>query len=130
MTSDEKSKKEQHDLTVDMLLRKKLYMPGLHILARCALGILLLIAIVLRVSLYRVVSSDYTFFLSQWYDFIQTQIVNLAYVAFAVLVITVITTADLILTLYPNIRKKQPFKQVHENFPIFLQYASHNFLLL
>src|SRR6266581_3747348 len=38
--------------------------------------------------------------------FLQTSIVNLAYVAFAVLVITVITTADLILTLYPNIRKK------------------------
>ena len=38
--------------------------------------------------------------------FLQSSIVNLAYVAFAVLVITVITTADLILTLYPNIRKK------------------------
>src|SRR6266702_4556681 len=72
MTSDEKSKKEQHDLTVDMLLRKKLYIPGLQILASSALAILFLLAIVLRVSLYHVVSSDYTFFLSQWYDFIQT----------------------------------------------------------
>src|SRR6266566_1772165 len=72
MTSDEKSKKEQHDLTVDMLLRKKLYIPGLQILASSALAILFLLAIVLRVSLYRVVSSDYTFFLSQWYDFMQT----------------------------------------------------------
>ena len=89
-----------------MLLRKKLYIPGFQILVNCALAILLLIAIVLRVSLYHVVTTDYTFFLSQWYDFIQTQIVNLAYVAFAVMVITVITTADLILTLYPNIRKK------------------------
>ncbi len=72
MTSDEKSKKEQHDLTVDMLLRKKLYIPGLQILASSALAILFLLAIVLRVSLYHVVTSDYTFFLSQWYDFIQT----------------------------------------------------------
>ncbi len=38
--------------------------------------------------------------------FLQTSIVNLAYVAIAVLFITVITTADLVLTLYPNIRKK------------------------
>jgi len=37
--------------------------------------------------------------------FLQTPIVNLAYVAAAMLIITVITTADLILTLYPNIRK-------------------------
>jgi hypothetical protein len=34
------------------------------------------------------------------------EIVNLAYVAFAVLVITVITVTDLVLTLYPNIRKR------------------------
>src|SRR5437588_1905225 len=66
MTSDGKSKKEHHDLT------KKLYIPSFQILVNCALAILLLIAIVLRVSLYRVVTSDYTFFLSQWYDFIQT----------------------------------------------------------
>jgi Gpi18-like mannosyltransferase len=37
---------------------------------------------------------------------LHTQIVNLAYVAFAVLGITVITVADLVLTLYPNIRKR------------------------
>src|SRR6266581_6273239 len=66
MTSDEKSKKEHHDLT------KKLYIPGFQILVNCALTILLLLAIVLRVSLYHVVTTDYTFFLSQWYDFIQT----------------------------------------------------------
>ena len=35
---------------------------------------------------------------------LNTQIVNLAYVAFAVLVITSITLADLVLTLYPNLR--------------------------
>ncbi len=34
---------------------------------------------------------------------IHTQVVNLAYVAFAVLVITIITLADLVLTLYPSI---------------------------
>ena len=34
------------------------------------------------------------------------QVVNLAYVAFAVLAITVITLADLVLTLYPSIRKR------------------------
>ena len=38
--------------------------------------------------------------------FLNTQVVNLAYVASAVLVITVITLADLVLTLYPNIRKR------------------------
>jgi Gpi18-like mannosyltransferase len=37
---------------------------------------------------------------------LNTQIVNLAYIAFAILVITVITMTDLVLTLYPNIRKK------------------------
>ena len=55
-----------------MLLSKKGTVPGFQILANCALTILLLIAIVLRVSLYHVVTTDYTFFLSQWYDFIQT----------------------------------------------------------
>ncbi len=59
-------------LEVDMLLRKKLCIPGFQILVNCALAILLLIAIVLRVSLYHIVTTDYTFFLSQWYDFIQT----------------------------------------------------------
>ncbi len=39
--------------------------------------------------------------------FLNTQVVNLAYVASAVLVITVITLADLVLTLYPNIRKRE-----------------------
>ena len=66
MTSDGKSKKEHHVLT------KKLYIPSFQILVNCALAILLLIAIVLRVSLYHIVTTDYTFFLSQWYDFIQT----------------------------------------------------------
>src|SRR6266576_879122 len=59
-------------LEVDMLLRKKLCIPGFQILVNCAIAILLLIAIVLRVSLYHIVTTDYTFFLSQWYDFIQT----------------------------------------------------------
>jgi Gpi18-like mannosyltransferase len=55
-----------------MLLRKKLYVPGLQILARCTIAILFLLAIALRASLYHVVTSDYTVFLSQWYDYIQT----------------------------------------------------------
>src|SRR2546426_11959364 len=54
-----------------MLLRKKLYVPGLQILAH-TIAILFLLAIALRASLYHVVTSDYTVFLSQWYDYIQT----------------------------------------------------------
>jgi len=38
--------------------------------------------------------------------FLNQQVVNLAYVAFAVLVITLIILVDLMLTLYPNIRKR------------------------
>ena len=55
-----------------MLSYKKLYVPSLHILARSALGMMFLLAIALRVTLYHVETSDYTVFLSQWYDFIQT----------------------------------------------------------
>jgi Gpi18-like mannosyltransferase len=42
---------------------------------------------------------------------LHTQIVNLAYVAFAVLIITIITMTDLVLTLYPNIRKKAAVRE-------------------
>src|SRR5712691_1051958 len=55
-----------------MFLNKKHLMLGLQITAYSGLGILLLLAIALRVSLYHTVTSDYTVFLSQWYDFIQT----------------------------------------------------------
>src|SRR6266568_3009137 len=55
-----------------MLFRKKLYVPGLRRIANCTLGMLFLLAVALRVSLYHVETSDYTVFLSQWYDFIQT----------------------------------------------------------
>ncbi|MHB8596353.1 MAG: glycosyltransferase 87 family protein [Ktedonobacteraceae bacterium] len=55
-----------------MLVRKKLNVPGLQILAGCAFGGMFLLAIVLRISLYHIQTSDYTVFLSQWYDFIQT----------------------------------------------------------
>lgn len=48
-----------------MLLNKKLFVPGLHILAGCVLGIAFVLAIVLRVSLYHIETSDYTVFLSQ-----------------------------------------------------------------
>src|SRR5436853_4312628 len=55
-----------------MFLSKKFSITGLQILAYCTLGLLFLVAIVLRVSLYQVETSDYTVFLSWWYDFIQT----------------------------------------------------------
>jgi len=47
-----------------MLSYKKLYVPSLHLLARSALGMMFLLAIALRVSLYHVETSDYTVFLS------------------------------------------------------------------
>jgi hypothetical protein len=49
-----------------MFLRKNLQVPGFQILAHCTLALLFLLAIALRVSLYHVVTGDYTFFLSQW----------------------------------------------------------------
>ncbi|HEX6483725.1 MAG TPA: glycosyltransferase 87 family protein [Ktedonobacteraceae bacterium] len=55
-----------------MLLGKKRYVPGLQVLIGCILGLLFVLAIALRVSLYHIETSDYTVFLSQWYDFIQT----------------------------------------------------------
>jgi Gpi18-like mannosyltransferase len=55
-----------------MLLSKKRYAPGLKVLVGCTLGLLFLLAIGLRISLYHIETSDYTVFLSQWYDFIQT----------------------------------------------------------
>lgn len=55
-----------------MFLNKKHFIPGIQILAYSGLGILFLLAIALRVSLYQIVTSDYTVFLSQWYDFITT----------------------------------------------------------
>lgn len=55
-----------------MFLNKKHFIPGLQILTYSGLGILFLLAIALRVSLYHIVTSDYTVFLSQWYNFIAT----------------------------------------------------------
>ncbi len=56
-----------------MLLRRKLVVPGVrHLLAYAAIGIACILALVLRVSLYHVETSDYTVFVSQWYDFIQS----------------------------------------------------------
>ncbi len=40
-----------------------------------------------------------------------SQIISLAYVAAAVLVITIITTGDLVVTLYPGMRKKVSVQQ-------------------
>jgi Gpi18-like mannosyltransferase len=50
-----------------MLARTRLFRPAFYIFA----GILFLLAIVLRVSLYHIQTSDYTVFVSQWYDYIQ-----------------------------------------------------------
>ncbi|GHO98435.1 hypothetical protein KSF_084830 [Reticulibacter mediterranei] len=55
-----------------MSLKTTLSSPVVQILARILLPILFVLALVLRVSLYHIETSDYTFFVSQWYDYIQT----------------------------------------------------------
>src|ERR1700680_3614547 len=55
-----------------MNIRKSFSPSWVSILVYSGLGILFVLAIVLRVSLYHVTTSDYTIFVSQWYDFIQT----------------------------------------------------------
>jgi len=65
-----------------MFSRTKLFMPAtengraqprtaLPLWFQLLAGILFLLAIVLRVSLYHIQTSDYTVFVSQWYDYIQ-----------------------------------------------------------
>ena len=54
-----------------MLALKRPLSPALHITLRIVFVLLFLAAIVLRVSLYNVQTSDYTVFLSSWYDFIK-----------------------------------------------------------
>src|SRR5579884_3359166 len=67
---------------VEMFSRTKLFMPAtengraqprtaLPLWFQLLAGILFLLAIVLRVSLYHIQTSDYTVFVSQWYDYIQ-----------------------------------------------------------
>lgn len=55
-----------------MLLRQKRSMPDLRFLIYSALSIVFLLALALRISLYPIETSDYTVFVSPWYDFIQT----------------------------------------------------------
>jgi Gpi18-like mannosyltransferase len=55
-----------------MLLRDKGFRLNSPILRYCALSLLLLLAIVLRISLYNVITSDYLAFVSQWYDHIKS----------------------------------------------------------
>lgn len=55
-----------------ILLKKLLALPATHVALRCAFGMLFTLAVVLRVALYSVQTSDYTNFVSQWYDFMQT----------------------------------------------------------
>ena len=54
-----------------MLALKRPFSPALHITLRIVFVLLFVAAIVLRVALYNVQTSDYTFFLSSWYDFIK-----------------------------------------------------------
>jgi Gpi18-like mannosyltransferase len=55
-----------------MSLKTILSSPVVQILARILLPVLFVLALILRVSLYHIQTSDYTFFVSQWYDYIQT----------------------------------------------------------
>jgi Gpi18-like mannosyltransferase len=55
-----------------MSLKMTLSSPVVRILARILLPILFILALMLRVSLYHIQTSDYNFFVSQWYDYIQT----------------------------------------------------------
>src|SRR5450432_1819262 len=55
----------------DMLALKRPFSPALHITLCIVFGLLIIAAVVLRVSLYNVQTSDYTVFLSSWYDFIK-----------------------------------------------------------
>jgi Gpi18-like mannosyltransferase len=55
-----------------MHLQAKPLAPAYQKIVRYIIGILFLLAIVLRVSLYPIETSDYIVFLSRWYDFIQT----------------------------------------------------------
>lgn len=57
---------------LSMLTRKKALAFDRHILAYIGFGLLFLLALALRISLYPITTSDYTGFVSQWYDFIQT----------------------------------------------------------
>src|SRR6185437_2951646 len=54
-----------------MHLQAKPLTPGLQWLAHCAITILFLLSLALRLSLYHVITNDYTVFLSPWYDFIK-----------------------------------------------------------
>ncbi len=55
-----------------MKLSKRRLTPALQVFIYSVFGILFLLAIALRISLYHVETSDYTVFVSQWYDFIQS----------------------------------------------------------
>ena len=55
-----------------MLVQKKLFIRGFQRVAPYIIGLLFIGAVVLRVALFHVQTSDYTFFLSNWYSFIQS----------------------------------------------------------
>ena len=57
---------------VSMFVSKKLFTFDRYMLINIGIVLLFLLAIGLRILLYPIVTSDYTAFLSQWYNFIQT----------------------------------------------------------
>jgi Gpi18-like mannosyltransferase len=59
-------------MEVNMLLREKSIGFNAHTLKYCALGLLFLLAIGLRIAFYHVITSDYAAFTSQWYDYIKS----------------------------------------------------------
>lgn len=59
-------------MKVGVFSKEKLSQPGVQALIRGVFVILFVLAIVLRVLVYHIETSDYTVFVSQWYDFIKT----------------------------------------------------------
>lgn len=55
-----------------MLLREKSIGFNSRTLKYCVIGILFIVAIGIRIELYHVITSDYTAFISQWYDHIKS----------------------------------------------------------
>ncbi len=55
-----------------MFLKREIVMPDSQTVRRCIFVLLFFAAIALRVAVYHVETSDYTFFVSQWYAFIKT----------------------------------------------------------
>jgi Gpi18-like mannosyltransferase len=60
-------------MEIAMLLRRKLFINDTqHLLVYAVIAVMFVLALVLRIALYPIKTSDYTIFVSQWYDFIKT----------------------------------------------------------